>query len=120
VDKITWLNDHIASLLGKLGPVGKAIDVLTPGGDQGLASNAGLLGIPGVPILAEGGVVTRGGSAIVGDQGAEVVHLPKGSAVTPGVGGTETIHVHATLVTPNGEVLARQTLKAARRKQSLT
>jgi len=33
--------------------------------------------------LAEGGLVTKGGSFIVGERGREIVTLPAGSAVSP-------------------------------------
>lgn len=39
--------------------------------------------IPNIPMLARGGVVTRGGRAVVGERGAEVVDLPTGAAVYP-------------------------------------
>lgn len=36
-----------------------------------------------VPYLAKGGNITRGGAAVVGDAGAEVLELPTGARVTP-------------------------------------
>lgn len=47
-----------------------------------------LTGVKGVnfneiPLLAKGGVVQQEGTAIVGEQGPEVLDLPKGASVTP-------------------------------------
>jgi TP901 family phage tail tape measure protein len=43
--------------------------------------------IPHIPYLARGGDVTRGGLAVVGEEGAEVVSLPSGSRVHPNGAG---------------------------------
>jgi len=49
--------------------------------------------LPRIPQLARGGDVTRGGLALVGERGAEVVDLPTGSRVHPhGSGGGVVIH----------------------------
>lgn len=39
--------------------------------------------IPNVPYLAKGGSVIGGGSAIVGEAGAELIEMPQGARVTP-------------------------------------
>ncbi len=41
------------------------------------------LGIPKIPLLAEGGFVSGAGAAIVGEQGMELVNLPQGASVIP-------------------------------------
>jgi phage-related protein len=49
------------------------------------------IGTPNIPYLASGGHITRGGLAVVGEKGAEVVDLPTGSTVYPhgsGPGGS--------------------------------
>lgn len=38
---------------------------------------------PQIPYLAEGGTAVDGGSAIVGEEGAELIDLPRGARVTP-------------------------------------
>lgn len=38
---------------------------------------------PQIPYLAEGGTAIEGGSAIVGEAGAELIDLPRGARVTP-------------------------------------
>ncbi len=43
--------------------------------------------VPFIPHLGHGGTATRGGSAIVGDRGIELLHLPKGATVEPLAGG---------------------------------
>lgn len=46
---------------------------------------------PNIPYLAKGGHITRGGRAVVGENGAEVVDLPTGATVHPhGSGGGES------------------------------
>lgn len=41
------------------------------------------LGTPNIPYLARGGTARRGGLAVVGERGAEVVDLPGGASVWP-------------------------------------
>jgi hypothetical protein len=36
-----------------------------------------------IPLLAEGGIVTRPGSAVVGEEGPELLNLPSGASVVP-------------------------------------
>lgn len=48
-----------------------------------------------IPLLADGGSVTRGGLAVVGERGAEVVSLPAGATVTPNVSNTTNFNVTA-------------------------
>ena len=75
--------------------------------------------------IATGGPIRKGGAALVGERGPEVVSLPTGSRVWSNQqsasaiegGGGDTL-IAATFVTPDGEVLARQTVRAARKKQS--
>ena len=49
-----------------------------------------------IPLLADGGNVTRGGLAVVGERGAEVVSLPAGASVTPNVSNTTNFNVNAS------------------------
>jgi len=69
IDKIEWAVEKVGSLEGAVGR--KAGDILgfdpTPGFD--------------VPFLASGGVLQRGGLAVVGERGPELVRLPTGAAV---------------------------------------
>ncbi len=48
-----------------------------------------------IPLLADGGNITRGGMAVVGERGAEVVSLPAGASVTPNVSNTTNFNVTA-------------------------
>jgi phage-related protein len=41
------------------------------------------LGVPDIPLLQAGGVVRRGGAAVVGETGPELVRLPGGASVAP-------------------------------------
>lgn len=57
------------------------------------------LSTPDIPYLAAGGSITRGGLAVVGEAGAEVVRLPTGAEVIPNKqafgGGIHIEHYHA-------------------------
>ncbi|AVH58659.1 MULTISPECIES: phage tail tape measure protein [Streptomyces] len=59
------------------------------------------IGTPNIPYLAKGGLITRGGMAMVGERGPEVLSLPRGAGVAPlPVGGAGTrvdvyLHVDA-------------------------
>lgn len=56
--------------------------------------NGFTLGTPSIPLLAQGGNITRGGAAIVGDAGPELLNLPTGASVTPlGRAGGVTVNV---------------------------
>lgn len=73
-----------------------------------LAEKTGIQGVnfSTIPLLAEGGEVVRGGSAIVGEAGPEILNLPTGASVTPLSGGidyerlTEAFVVALRLVAP--------------------
>ena len=45
------------------------------------------LSLPHIPLLAKGGDIVVGGSAIVGEAGPELIDLPTGARVTPLTGG---------------------------------
>jgi hypothetical protein len=49
----------------------------------GQTFGGGTIGFQNIPYLAKGGDITRGGAAVVGDAGPEVVSLPRGARVTP-------------------------------------
>jgi hypothetical protein len=88
------------------------------------------LGIPAIPLLAQGGTAVTSGWATVGEQGPEQIYLPAGASVLPlgmapardvasakgrGSGGGDThyhVHVNASQATA-GEVMQRM------RKQEL-
>lgn len=49
------------------------------------------LGIPKIPHMARGGTVTLGGLSVVGEQGPELLNLPRGAQVVPlGAGAGQT------------------------------
>ncbi len=58
------------------------------------------IGLPDLPMLAEGGSITRSGYAIVGERGPEVRWLNRGEAISPirdggpGGDGGPQVHVH--------------------------
>jgi len=43
----------------------------------------GSLNTPNIPFLARGGTIMQAGSAVVGDAGPELLHLPRGAQVQP-------------------------------------
>lgn len=52
-------------------------------GVRTLGFNIGRISAPQIPMLAEGGDITQSGSAIVGEEGPELLHLPRGAQVQP-------------------------------------
>jgi TP901 family phage tail tape measure protein len=90
-DVINWIVDAWNALHFSV-PSFSFAGVTVPGFD---------LGLPMLPHLAEGGLVTQGGLVTVGERGAETVALPAGSAVYPhgsgpsGQGGTTVVELHA-------------------------
>ena len=48
-----------------------------------LGIEIGQVTAPQIPLLAKGGVARTGGSAIVGEAGPELLHLPRGAEVRP-------------------------------------
>lgn len=82
---ITYINGTINGVIGLINVVIESavkLANLIPGVDI----NTDVTKIPevkGIPLLAKGGTVTGEGSAIVGEEGAELLTLPKGAQVTP-------------------------------------
>ena len=61
----------------------------------------GRFGIPkidDIPRLAAGGMITQGGSAIVGERGPELLSLPRGASVAPLKGGGAGMTVNLTIM----------------------
>lgn len=71
--------------------------------------------IPKIPMLADGGTITAGGTVMVGEQGPELLNLPKGASVTPlGKNGAgNTINYYAA---PNASMDSEQELFTAMRR----
>ena len=82
---ITYINGTINGVIGLINVVIESalkLANLIPG----VNINTDVTKIPevkGIPLLAKGGVVTGEGSAIVGEEGAELLTLPKGASVQP-------------------------------------
>ena len=54
------------------------------GGDVlGMSIPSVTLNTPNIPMLATGGTATRGGLALVGEAGPELLHLPVGASIVP-------------------------------------
>lgn len=116
---LEWIIDKINWVLDKAKPLQDIVGFAVPGGDTGLFSDNGILGVGGVPFIASGGTITEGGMAVVGERGPELVKLPTGSQVInhmntarvkrnnpkPGFGGDRTSgpafdSVNVTVVSP--------------------
>jgi hypothetical protein len=77
-----------------------------------------------VPGIATGGTITAGGMALVGEQGPELVNLPRGASVIPSIpsrkmmggGTTVNIQVQAGLVSSPDQV-GQQIIDAIRRAE---
>lgn len=65
------LNNLIGGVNGVTSVVGDAIGIS--------------LSIPSIPMLANGGTLTSGGSVIVGERGPELLTLPRGATVDPDI-----------------------------------
>lgn len=82
---ITYINGTINGVIGLINVVIESalkLANLIPG----VNINTDVTKIPevkGIPLLANGGVITGEGSAIVGEEGAELLTLPKGASVQP-------------------------------------
>lgn len=75
---INWILTRWNNLSLRLAVPKKVLGIPVPGGGHGVTINT-----PDVPLLAAGGDVTRGGMAVVGERGPELVALPAGASVTP-------------------------------------
>ena len=47
------------------------------------------IAIPKIPMLATGGTITRAGAVIVGENGPELLRLPRGASVDPDISGAD-------------------------------
>lgn len=84
------------------------------------------LSTPDIPYLAKGGTLTRGGSVVVGERGAELLDLPAGARVRPltngqrnSVGGDGTVATFKIPVVVDGKVLQTSLLRLKRRNGGL-
>lgn len=92
-DGINWVLSKINDAIAKVNSV--------------IAAGAGALGIkvitiPSIPLLAKGGDVVSAGSAMVGENGPEILSLPRGARVTPldhGAGGGPSITINVNNAT---------------------
>lgn len=93
----------VSGLVGQINNVVSAIEkiVHAPGKivDKVLGGASSL-----IPHIQTGGTITHGGTALVGEAGPELVHLPTGSQVIPnhalgGASGSGVIHTHVYLDT---------------------
>jgi hypothetical protein len=120
---ISWVVDKVKWLLEKLGPVTDKV---------GAAAHAvgSVKGPSGLDLIrkgrdylegrAGGGPINRSGPYLVGERGPEVVNLPQGANVSPNSASQPIIVQINHTTTLDGEVVARNTLRQAVRKRSLS
>lgn len=110
-DKVGPIIDGIMGFIDDLiGAIQKAIDWLRQLGNFGAGLGADLAGlIEGgqivIPGLAHGGLVTRGGMAMVGERGPELLRLPAGAEVSPRITGGMPGGGGAVAVVNNGTMI---------------
>ena len=88
------------------------------------------VGVGKIPAFASGVTNFRGGMALVGEQGAELVTLPRGSNVLPAPqtkslinnnsGGNKTYNVNVTTAATNAMEVASQVQKELARAAALS
>lgn len=78
-ESVGWLADRIWQLIDAIKSIPKMPDINVPGG--GLLKKVAGLGRNATDRFAEGVRGYRGGLAIVGERGPELVHLPRGANV---------------------------------------
>lgn len=74
--------DQVKSIINSILELWNGIEFHTPdipGTDFGGQD----IKVPQIPLLAKGGTATSAGAAIVGDNGPELLNLPRGATVTP-------------------------------------
>lgn len=77
-----------------LGPFGPSIPEVTLGGWK----------FPQIPYLAEGGTARGAGWSVVGDEGPELLHMPRGASVVPlGAGGGVTFVNQGIITTTDAQ-----------------
>ena len=76
---INLISKGINTLIGGLNKINFDIPDWVPG----IGGNSFGINIPSIPMLAKGTDYFEGGVALVGEEGPELVNLPRGSAVTP-------------------------------------
>jgi hypothetical protein len=107
---VNFIIDMINNVIKGLNSIKIDVPDWVPGfGGQTIGFN-----IPRIPKLAEGGTLTRGGSVMVGEKGAEILTLPRGATVTPldRAGGKTIVYNAAPNATLSGE---QELLDAMRR-----
>jgi hypothetical protein len=62
------------------------------------------LGVPQIPLLAQGGVVSSAGMAVVGEAGPELVSLPAGAGVTPLDAGLRPLEIVVPVMLDRREI----------------
>jgi len=90
----------------QLGPIGGSIAALITGGVTAFQIGAMRAAKPVAPALARGSDFTQGGTTLVGEEGPELVNMPRGASVTPnsrgGTGNGPTFIINSPVaVTPS-------------------
>lgn len=65
----------------------------------------GVVQVPQIPYLARGGIIERGGLAVVGERGPELVALGRGAQVSPLRGGPQDVRIVLDATGADAELL---------------
>ena len=76
------INGIISLINGAIGGI-NAISITIPDWVPGIGGQKWGLSIPRIPMLAAGGTITASGYTVVGENGPELLKLPKGAQVNP-------------------------------------
>ena len=95
---IGWIEGGINSVIDLINGMLQGVNVV----GSAFGVSVDLIPKVALPGLAEGGTITRAGSVIVGENGPELLRLPKGASVDPNIAGSggTTIEQHFAGVDP--------------------
>ncbi len=89
----------INNVISQLNSIISAVNSVMAKGASALGIK--VVSIPTIPLLAKGGNILGAGSVIVGEQGPELLDLPRGARVTPLSGGSQGLGSITINVTGN-------------------
>lgn len=104
-EKIAWLKDKLMFWRKSQSEMSAAPTTTNSGTESEPIQNM-RRGSSGIPMLAEGGVITRAGTVLVGERGPELLELPRGAKVTP-LSHSSMARTANIIVELDGRTLAR-------------
>ena len=98
-DSINWVIGKVNTLIESINEIARKAALL-PG-----ISASSIPQIPTVPLLAKGGNIVGAGAAIVGENGPELLSLPRGAQVTPLDRGGITVVINNPTVLSSDDIV---------------